>query len=379
MNTNLHITYCNNIDKIEKLSGKEKESINPVQGKYAFLGNDYYLSLIDWNDPNDPIRRIIIPHIDELEDWGRLDPSDEKSYTVLPGLEHKYNSTALMLVSDTCGGICRYCFRKRVFIEEQRQPPLDVAAAVNYIREHSEITNVLLTGGDPLMCATEHLKEIISALRQIDHVHIIRIGTRMPVFNPYRIIDDPELLRLIDTYSTDTKRIYIMTHFDHPHEVTKVAIRGVSLLQKAGAIVCNQMPLIRGVNDDPEVMAQLFRELSFIGVSPYYVFQCRPAVGNRAYTVPIEEGYEIFEQAKSMVSGLAKRAKFVMSHASGKIEIVGKTDGRMYFKFHRAANDRDSGKFIVCKSNPAACWFDDYEEVKQSWPADKPYRTHGPE
>jgi len=128
------------------------------------------------------------------------------------------------------------------------------------------------------------------------------------------------------------------------------------------------MSLIRGVNDNVQILTELLARLSFIGVVPYYVFQCRPAVGNRAYTVPIEAGYEIIEQAKAQMSGLAKRIRFVMSHSSGKIEIVGKTKDAVYFRYHRAAKDEDSGRFLAFKSNPNAYWFDDYDQAIQDCP-----------
>ena len=364
---------------MEQLSEQERAELKKVAKQFAFRSNDYYLSLIDWDDPKDPIRQIIIPHIQELDEWGRLDPSDEKAYTIVPGLEHKYNSTALLLVSDICEGICRYCFRKRFFIESHKEHLLDIPAALQYIGEHSEITNVLLTGGDPLILTTSKLENIIRQLREIEHVQIIRIGTKTPAFNPYRIIDDTDLLKMIEKYSTKEKKIYVMNHFMHPRELTNAAIKAVNLLQEAGAVLTNQNPLIRGVNDNPEVLAELFKKLSFIGVPPYYVFQCRPAVGNKTYTVPVEEAYDIFEQAKTQVSGLAKRAHFVMSHSSGKIEIIGKTEELVYFKYHRAAEDEDSGRFLAFKSNPNAYWLEDYDEVIQDYPTSLPYKSYGPE
>ncbi len=354
-----HIT---DIKEIGELTEDQRCEFSRITETFPFKANDYYLSLIDWDDPDDPIRRIIIPHASELDNWGKLDPSDEKAYTLIPGLEHKYSSTVLLLVSQVCGGICRYCFRKRVFLRECEEEKLDLSAALQYIKSHPEITNVLLTGGDPFMLKTSELENIIRKLREIDHVQIIRIGTRIPVFNPYLIIENRALLDMIDKYSTEDKKIYIMTHFDHPREMTDAAVKAIDLLQKANSIVTNQVPLIRGVNDDPDVLAELLAKLSFIGAIPYYIFQCRPALGNRAYTVPIEEGYEITEKAKAMVSGLAKRARFVMSHSSGKIEIVGKTDNFVYFKYLRAAEDINSGRFIVLKSNPKAYWIDDYED-----------------
>ena len=371
--------YLTKIDQIRQLSGEDRAALAEVTQQYAFRCNDYYLSLIDWADPDDPIRRIVVPHVRELDEWGRLDPSDEKTYTVMPGVEHKYPSTVLFLVSNVCAAICRYCFRKRVFMTPQVEYLRDIPAAIDYVREHEEVTNVLLTGGDPLLLNTENLAEIIRDLRQIEHVQIIRIGTRVPAFNPYCITENPALLRMIRRYSTAMKRLYVMTHFSHPREMTDVAIRAVGMLHEAGAITANQTPLIRGVNDSPETLAHLLCRLSAIGDAPYYVFQCRPAMGNKAYTVPIEEGYEIVEQAKSRVSGLAKRVRYTMSHATGKIEVIGKLGGHVYFKYHRAADDADSGRVMVFASNPDAYWFDDYEEVMDDYPANLPYRSHGPD
>ena len=366
------ITYITKIEHLDRLSKQEAADLKTVADKFSFRCNDYYLSLIDWDDPADPIRRIVIPHVQELDEWGRLDPSDEHAYTVIPGLEHKYNSTAVFLVSNVCDGICRYCFRKRVFIDPQNTRLRDIPEAIKYVRQHSEITNVLLTGGDPLMLKTSKLENIISKLRTIDHVEIIRIGTRIPAYNPYRILDDPTLLEMIETYSTGRKKIYIMTHFVHPRELTEPAVKAVHLLQKAGALIANQTPLTRGITDNPQVLAELLGKLSYIGAAPYYIFQCRPALGNKTYTVPIEEGYNIVERAKASVSGLAKRVRFVMSHSTGKIEILGMTKDRVYFKYHRAANDEDSGRFLVLNINPNAYLLDDYDEVIQDYAIELP-------
>jgi len=379
MQSKKNIKHFTKVEQLEQLNEQEKAELKKVTDKFAFYANDYYLSLIDWDDPKDPIRRIVIPSIEELEEWGKLDPSDEKAYTIMPGLEHKYHSVAVFLVTYKCDSLCRYCFRKRLFIKSEREYLQDWDAAYQYVREHPEVTNVLLTGGDALMLPTSQLEEIFAKLREIKHVRIIRLGTRIPSYNPYRIIDDPSLLKVIEKNSTKRKRIYVMTHFVHPRELTDVAVEAVALLQKARAKLANQTPLIRGVNDDPKVLAELLARLSFIGAVPYYIFQCRPALGNKAYTVPIEEGYEIVEQAKSRVSGLAKRTRYTMSHSSGKIEIVGKTKDYVYFKYHRAFRDEDSGRFMVFKSNPNAYWFDDYDELVEDYPMNVPQILHSPE
>ena len=365
----MKVRYITNLDQLEHLTEHERDELKKVTKKFPFRVNDYYLSLIDWNDPGDPIRRIVIPDVHELEEWGRLDPSDEKSYLVMPGLQHKYDSVVLLLVTSKCDGICRYCFRKRIFMESGNDLLKDWDGAYRYIREHHEITNILLTGGDVLMLPTPKLEEILWKLRRIEHVRIIRLGTRVPAYNPYRIIDDRTLPRAIKKHSTEGKKIYVMTHFIHPRELTDIAVEGLNLLQRAGAVLANQTPLIRGVNDEPQVLAELLDKLSFVGAAPYYIFQCRPAVGNKPYTVPIEQGYEIVEQAKTRVSGLAKRVRFTMSHSSGKIEIIGKTRDFVYFRHHRASREEDSSRFMAFRSNPNARWFDDYAEPVRDFPA----------
>lgn len=354
--------YITSVDRIESLSENERNTLREVTDRFAFRSNEYYLSLIDWDDPEDPIRKIIIPDTRELENWGELDASHEKNYTVAPGIQHKYRQTALFLAVDVCGSFCRFCFRKRLFMNDVDEIAKDYSAGIRYIQNHPEITNVLITGGDPLILATPRLEGLISEIRKIDHVQIIRIGTKMLAFNPHRILNDPDLPDMIRRYSSPEKRIYIMAHFNHPREITPQAIEALDLLRDAGAIIVNQTPLLRGINSDPQVLAELFRKLSFIGVPPYYVFQCRPTLGNRLFEIPVEEAYEIFEKAKTGCSGLAKRARFVMSHASGKIEVVGKTEGSTFFKYHQAVNPLDAGRFMAFRSNPDAYWFDDYTE-----------------
>jgi KamA family protein len=255
----------------------------------------------------------------------------------------------------------------------------DVTEGINYISEHPEINNVLLTGGDPLIMSTSKLEKILRPLREIDHVKIIRIGTKIPVFNPYRILNDPSLIDLFHKYSTADKKIYIMAHFNHPRELTNEAIKGMNLLRGAGTVTVNQTPLLRGVNDDPDVLAELFNKLSYIGIAPYYLFICRPTLGNKTYTIPIEEALEIFEKARMRCSGLAKRSRLVMSHSTGKIEIIGKTKNHVYFRYHRAANPQEKARFMIFRRNPSAYWYDDYDEIIKEYSIENPYRVSGPE
>jgi KamA family protein len=362
--------YITKLEQIHELSNEERTTLKKVTEKFAFRTNEYYISLIDWNDHEDPIRRIIIPSMGELEEWGRSDASDESTYTVIHGMQHKYESTAVLLVTNVCAGYCRFCFRKRLFIDGHDEVARDVTEGIRYIREHEEVTNALLTGGDPLILSTRKLEEIIRQLREIEHVRIIRIGTKMPAFNPYRIIDDPSVLAMINKYSTDEKRIYIMTQFNHPRELTDAAIEAVHLLIKAGAIIANQTPMIRGLNDDPKTLSALFKKLSFIGAIPYYLFQCRPTSGNKTFAVPVEETYRIFQRSQMYCSGLAKRARLIMSHSTGKIEIVGMTDEHIFFRYHQSSDPEQIGSFMIFKRNPDAYWFDDYRELVARYSVD---------
>jgi lysine 2,3-aminomutase len=350
--------YVFNIEDIPQLSEHEKMRLREVTNFFAFRSNLYYLNLIDWKDPNDPIRRLIIPREDELDEWGNLDASNESAITVRKGVQHKYTHTVLLLVHEVCNSFCRYCFRKRLFINRGKEVTYNIEEGLEYIRKHKEVDNVLLTGGDPLVLPTKKLEKIIKALREIDHVRIIRLGTKMPAFNPYRFINDPGLLKMLKKYSLPDKKIYIMCHFDHPRELTPQSKEAIHQLQQTGCILTNQNPIIRGISDKPGVMAELWNELSYVGMPQYYVFQCRPTAGNEPYAVPIVESYFKIEEAKRHCSGLAKRLKYVMSHATGKIEVVAVDDNFIYLKYHRAKLDEDEQKFLVCYRDDNACWFD---------------------
>jgi lysine 2,3-aminomutase len=369
-----YLSTISELDNLVGLTSRERSTMETVSYTFPFRSNEYYLSLIDWKDGHDPLRRIVIPHSSELNGMGCFDPSCEKNVTRRPGLQHTYRQTGLLLLTDVCGGICRFCFRKRLFMgNEGRETVKDVSEGIDYIREHTEITDVLLTGGDPLTLETSRLESILRQLREIDHVTIIRIGSKMLAYDPYRILSDPYLPAVLSRYSTPEKRIYLMAHFNHPRELTGVSIQAAEELRKAGVIIVSQTPVLNGINNEPEIFAELFRKLSFAGISPYYIFQCRPAIGNRFFQVPVEQSYEIIQKSWQACSGLSKRARFVMSHASGKIEILGKTAGQVFMRYHQSADPDNTGKFMVFRSNPVARWFDDYRHIltdfesKKSW------------
>lgn len=356
--------YIKKLADIPQLTEAERTALAPVVDAYAFRVSDYYLKLIDWNDPADPIRQLIIPRADELHDWGKLDASNEAANTVMRGVQHKYPDTALLLCNEVCGAYCRYCFRKRLFMDGNDEASKDLTEGIAYIAAHPEITNVLLTGGDPLLLSTRRLTEIIGALREIPHVQIIRIGTKMTAFNPFRVIDDPALVEMFEKYSIASKRIYVMNHFDHPRELTDEAMASLDKLIRAGAIMTNQCPLVAGINDDPMVLSDMFRKLSWIGCPPYYVFQGRPTAGNDPYKVPIVRGWQIFREALRYGSGLARRARFVMSHENGKVEILAVDDKHIYMRYQRAKDASLRGRFLIYKRNDDAYWLDDLEPAE---------------
>jgi lysine 2,3-aminomutase len=358
--------YITDIDKIPHLSEEEKKTLKEVANKFVFRVNEYYLGLIDWSDPHDPLRKLVIPNSDELLEYGRWDASDEDTNYSVVGCQHKYSTTALLLVSEVCGAYCRYCFRKRLFRSDVKEAMSDVTEGLKYIKETPEINNVLLTGGDPLILGTAKLRWILEELRSIDHVKIIRIGSKIPVFNPMRIYEDPNLLATLKEFSKEDKRIYVMAHINHPREFTPEALKAIQALHEAGVIVVNQTPVLRGINDDPEVLGELLNQLSWAGVTPYYFFVNRPVAGNSSFVLPLEEVYQIVEQAKARTSGLGKRVKLVMSHTSGKIEILAIENGKAYLKYHQS-RDGEYGKFMVLDCPQTASWFDDLPGNEQYW------------
>lgn len=352
------VKYITDISKIDKLTDSEKEKLRQISDTFAFRVNDYYLSLIDWDNPDDPLRKLVIPGKNELQEYGRWDASDEDANYVVPGCQHKYSTTALLMVSEVCGAYCRYCFRKRLFRNDVNEAAADLSPAFDYISSHTEINNVLLTGGDSLILSTTKLTAIIERLRSIKHVKVIRLGSKLPVFNPMRIYEDEKLLNLIRANSTEDKRIYIMAHINHPNEITAEAQRGFKALHDAGAIVVNQTPILKSINDNPAVLGELLDRLSWAGVTPYYFFVNRPVAGNRDFTLPLEQVYNIVEKAKARTSGLGKRVRLSMSHSSGKIEILAIQDGKAYLKYHQSKYN-EYGKFMILDCPKDAEWFDD--------------------
>ncbi len=354
--------YIRRIEQVERLDGAELKRVKPVVDKYVFRANDYYLGLIDWSDPHDPIRKIIIPREEEMEEFGRLDASDEASNYAAPHVQHKYFNTALMMVSEVCGAYCRFCFRKRLFMDEVHETSLDISEGVEYIREHPEIDNVLFTGGDPLMISPRKLDAMFEQVLSIPHVKVIRLGTKIPAFDPMRITRSRELLASVKRHSRGEQQIYFIMHFNHPREVTPEAVEAINAVREHGGLMVAQTPLLGGVNDDPAVLTELFNRLSYLGVPPYYLFQGRPTEGNEGFKVELDRGFRIIEEAKVHMGGLARRLRYAMSHAAGKVEILGVTKTQAILKFHQAREPHNLGRAFVLPMVPGAYWLDDLLE-----------------
>jgi len=342
------------------LSSNEKKQLEQVVQIHPMRVSSYYLSLINWNDPHDPIRKIAVPSPEELNLDGIYDTSGEAENTKMPGLQHKYAETALILATNRCATYCRHCFRKRIVGLPTEEIVSRFEDAAEYIEKHEEINNVLISGGDPLVLSNEVIERFLEILTKIDNLRFIRFGSRTPVTLPSRL-SDPELLALFKKYSQIDRRLYVVTQFNHPQEITPQSVTAVSNLLKADVLLSNQTVLLRGVNDDADTLATLMNRLVSIGVAPYYVFQCRPVKRVKThFQVPICTGIKIVEQAKANCNGHSKRFKYVMSHKTGKIEILGILDDEIYFKYHEAKNRDNLGVMFKRRVDEKAGWLDDF-------------------
>ena len=355
------------IDQLKKytdLSHDIEMKLNEIIKRHPMRITPYYMNLIDWDNPSDPIKKMAIPSLDEFNLEGSYDTSGELENTKIHGLQHKYFQTALILSTNKCATYCRHCFRKRLIGLSSKEIIKRFEETVDYIKKHEEINNVLISGGDPLILSNEVIESFLALLSDIPHLKFIRFGSRSPVNLPSRFEDD-ELLDILRKYSRTDRRIYVVTQFNYPREITKESIKAVNNLINSGVILNNQTVLLKGINDYPRTLAKLQNRLVSIGVSPYYVFQCRPVKRVKSsFQIPIYKGIEITETAKVSCNGHSKRFKYIMSHRTGKIEILGVFDDEIYFKYHQAKDIKNLGKIIKRKMDKKAGWLDDFHTKK---------------
>lgn len=292
-----------NIDDLKNLlplSDTDSAAVEQVASQYRFAISPYYLSLIDPADPSCPIRRQCVPIIDEMNPEGYLDPMDEAGSSPVPGVTRRYPDRLIVKVTNQCGMYCRFCQRRRLIGEQDVHVTMETLDnAIEYIRQNPEIRDVLLTGGDALMLSDQALDQLIGKIRAIDHVEIIRIGSRTPVTLPQRIT--PELVEILHKYHP----IYVNTHFNSPAEITEESRSACERLAEAGIPLGNQMVLLNGVNNAPYTVRKLNQALLQIRVKPYYIFHPKSVRGTSHFWCSIEEGLEVMESLRGFTSGMA--------------------------------------------------------------------------
>ena len=298
---NHRIKDASTLKKLLPLSPEELEEIKTVGETYRWALSPYYLSLIDKSDPQDPIRLQSLPSIQELKDFsGEEDPMGEAFTSPAPCITRRYPDRLIINVTNLCAMYCRHCQRRRnigeVDVHETRSR---LQSALDYVRSNPEIRDVLITGGDALLLSDQTLEWLLKELHQIPHIEIKRIGTRIPVTLPMRITD--ELCSILEKYPP----IYINTQFNHPKEVTEQAKKAADRLIKAGVVLGNQAVLLKGINDQPDVMKRLNQELLKIRVRPYYIFHAKNVKGTSHFIPKIQDGLEIMEKLRGYTSGLA--------------------------------------------------------------------------
>lgn len=367
---NNNITSVDQLKKHIPLLATEEEALREVAAVHPMNIPRYYLGLVNGSDPDDPIRKMCIPAAEELIVAGAMgettkDPYGDDKHDKGNGILHKYSYTALVVATEYCAMYCRHCFRKRMVGLPNDQTVKNFQEAAKYIAAHKEISNVIVSGGDPFMLPTDVIKAMLNALRDIPHLNYIRIGSRAPVVYPVRFFDD-ELIDFLTEFNRE-KALFVPTHFNHPKEITPVAQQAVLRLREAGITVNNQAVFLRGVNDDVDTLVELMNGLLRIGVNPYYLYQCMPVARVRHhFQVPLKEGVDIVDQARQRLDGYAKRFKFIIGHDIGKLEICGRIDDKLILKqIHaRQEHPEEASRMLVRQLTDTGGWLDDLPDVK---------------
>lgn len=296
------IETLEDLKKYINLTKEEEAGVKKTLKTLRMAITPYYLSLINPNDPDDPVRKQAIPtgaetHVSAAD---LLDPLHEDEDSPAPGLTHRYPDRVLFLITDMCSMYCRHCTRRRFAGQHDCESPNErIEKCIAYIERTPQVRDVLLSGGDALLVSDEKLEYIIKRLRAIKHVEIIRLGSRAPVVLPQRIT--PELVKMLSKYHP----IWLNTHFNHPNEITKESSEACARLANAGIPLGNQSVLLRGVNDAVSIMKKLVCELVKIRVRPYYIYQCDLSMGLEHFRTPVSKGIEIIEGLRGHVSGYA--------------------------------------------------------------------------
>jgi lysine 2,3-aminomutase len=312
------IATADQLAKFINFDATTLKALNEIIKQYHMLIPPYYFSLIkDLNDENDPIRKQCVPALEELfsNSLEKEDPLGEKKTSVTNILVHRYPDRVLLLSTSRCFMYCRHCTRKRLWQNDDVEPSLaEIRSSLDYVREHKEIREIIISGGDPLTLNQERLDWILEDASSIEHVQSIRIGTRTPVVFPERITKS--LCRMLGKYD----KLWINMQFNHPREITPESTAACRMLQKSGIPLSNQSVLLKGINDSVEVMKELCQKLQAIRVRPYYIFQCDEVVGASHFRTSVFKGIEIIEHLRGHTSGMCV-PRFVVDGPNGKGKI----------------------------------------------------------
>lgn len=302
-------------------SPEELEAIGALEAEYKLAIPPYYFSLIDTSEPNDPIRLQSVTSPLEAQSTFELeDPLEEDKDSPVPGITHRYPDRVLMVTTHVCTMYCRFCTRKRATMVRGGWDAISRSdeRMLEYVRDHPQIRDVIVSGGDPLTLPPAKLKFFLHSLRDIPHVDVIRIGTRVPTTLPQRLYD-PELLDILES----AEKVWIQTHFNHPREITPEVARVCKSLLSRGMPLNNHTVLMKGVNDDLETMRKLMRALLRVKIRPYYLFHCDPVIGAGHFRTSVWKGIELLEGLRGHLSGLAIPTYVVDSpHGGGKIPLM---------------------------------------------------------
>ncbi len=294
------ISSVSTLEKFIKLSDSEAAMINDISRKYRWATTPYYLSLMDYEDMSYPINMMALPSAGENDGEGELDPMSEEYTNPAPCITRRYPNRLIINVTSSCAMFCRHCQRRRCIGETDRiESEENIGAAIEYIKNTKEIRDVLITGGDPMMLPDEFLESIIKRVREIPHVEIIRIGTRVPVTMPQRITE--ELAAMLKKYHP----LFINTQFNHPGELTEEAVAACGRLADAGIPLGNQMVFLKGINNDKYIVQLLNEGLLRARVRPYYIFHPKQVKGTAHFEITVEEGLKIMKYLRGHTSGLA--------------------------------------------------------------------------
>jgi len=332
------LTSIEDISKLFNVDETLKKAFEKTASVYHFGTTPYYISLIKNFSYKDPIFRQIFPHLDEIDEvkqkYSYDDPFLEDVLSPVKGITHRYPDRVLFRATNFCSVYCRHCMRKRMFLEDEKaRTKNEYDKMFEYIRKNKNIKEVIVSGGDPLTLPDSKIEYIIKNLYEIDHIDIIRIGSRELVVNPYRFFDE-RLLEIFDKYD----KVWLVSHFNHPDEITNITKKAVKNILSTGTPVLNQTVLMKGINDDEKIIESLMRDLLKVKIKPYYLFYCDPVKGALHFRTDIKKGVEILEYLRGRVSGLATPIYAVdLENGMGKVPvfpnyIVDEEDDYIIFK-----------------------------------------------